>query len=164
MHNQYLIPLIAALIGVLLKLSYFRWFYPDPEFDNYVRFGYLLLLLLSVFLSLRFYAMTIKKTEFGTMVKEGMKSVSIFALILSGFTYLYYEVINPEYFAGRISDVASQVKQMPNSEQAVKTAEFVFNSFTHTTITLVGIMVAGFFYVLILALIQRSSPGFLRNL
>ena len=149
----------AAFGGIIVKMSYFLWLYPNDDWDMYVRFSYLLLFLLALFLGLRSFKSKYPQSDFTIDVKTGMKTTSIFAIIISAFTWIYYKWINPGYFASKIEDVKVAAAQSEEATQnAINTAEFIFNAFTHSAITLFGMMVIGFFYTLILVLIMRAKP------
>lgn len=157
----YLLAMAAAVIAIAAKLTYFFAFVPNEEFDLYVRFFYLLALLLALFFSVHGYKSRHRESSFADDVKTGMKSTSVFALIVSAFTWIYYKLINPGFFAERIERAvaATQSGDAGQVENVRKTAEFIFNPFTHSTITLFGLMVLGLFYTLILVLIFRSKAG-----
>lgn len=145
-------------------MSYFLWLYPNDDWDMYVRFGYLLFFLLALFLGLKSYKGKYPTADLTSDVKTGMKTTSIFALIISSFTWVYYKFVNPAYFANKIEDVKIAAQQSEEAtENAINTAEFIFNAFIHSTITLFGMMVIGFFYTLILVLIMRAKPAFFNS-
>lgn len=149
----------AALVAIILKMSYFIWLAPDESWDMYVRFGYLLVFLLALFLGLRDFKSTNKRSDFAKDVKEGMKVTSVFSIIVSSFTWLYYKWINPAYFENRIAELNSiPLMEEKQAENVKNTAEFIFNAFTHSTITLFGLMVLGFVYTLVLVMIMRAKP------
>lgn len=149
----------AALGGIIIKMSYFLWLYPHDDWDMYVRFAYLLLFLLALFLGLKSFKRKNPNADLTVDVKTGMKTTSIFAIIISGFTWLYYKLINPAYFASKIEDVKKAAEESElATENAINTAEFIFNAFTHSTITLFGMMIIGFIYTIVLVLIMRAKP------
>ena len=151
------IAIIAALTGVIAKMTYFLTLAPKEAWDNYVRLFYLLAFLIALFFGLRSFKKRATRSDFTHDVKTGMKITSIFSLIISIFTWVYYKWIDPEYFANRISEAMSQAPE--ESIEAVETnVSFIFNAFTHSTITLFGMMVIGFFYTLIVVLIMRAKP------
>ena len=90
------------------------------------------------------------------------KIASIYALVISAFTWLYYAVINPDYFANKISGAVKEAEalNMPveDVDQVRNTVEFIFDAFTHSTITLFGYIAIGFFYTIILVMLFRSRP------
>lgn len=160
--NTYLrYALGAALLAIIAKMTYFLQFSPDEDWDMYVRFFYLFVFLLALLLGLRQARHDRPQSTFGYDVKAGMKVTSVFALILSAFTWLYYKIINPSYFTGRINDAVTAAKDagQDDLESVRNTVEFIFNAFTHSTITLFGMMVIGFFYTLVLVLIMRAKPN-----
>lgn len=149
----------AAGLSVLAKLVYFFQFSPDEDWDMYVRFFYLLVFLIALMLGVR-EERSLRTTTFTDDVKSGMKVTSVYAMVLSLFTWLYYKFINPAYFAERINRVVTAATEagQEDLENTRNTAEFIFNAFTHSTLTLFGMMVVGFFYTLVLVLLLRARP------
>ena len=156
--------IIAALVSIIGKMIYHIFLQEVEDMDMYTRFFYLLCFLLALLFGLRSWKSQRKETKFTDDVKAGMQITGIYSIIIGAFTYLYYEVINPAYFAGKIQervDYAAANLEADQLEQVRNTAEFVFSSFTHSTITLFGFMVIGFFYVVILVLLMRAKPELL---
>jgi len=151
----------SALLAIAAKLTYYFVFAPDEQLDLYVRFFYLLALLLALFFGMREAKLRSQGSSFAEDVKAGMKAVSVFALLLSAFTWVYYKLINPGFFTARIKQTVDMAQEngQSNIDKIRETAEFIFNPFIHTTITLFGLMVLGLFYTLILAVIFRSKAG-----
>jgi len=156
------ISVTAAMASVIGKMLYFIFLAPDESFDMYTRFFYLLCFLIALFIGLRAWKKDKMNIVFTEDVKTGMKIVSIYAIIISAFTFIYYKYINPNYFAQKvqaaIDAVASSGSPEKDLEQVRDTASFVFNAFTHSTLTLFGLMVIGFFYTLVLTLLFRYKP------
>ncbi len=156
------ISVSAAMASIIGKMLYFIFLAPDDTFDMYTRFFYLLCFLVALFIGLRIWKQQNPNLVFTEDVKSGMKIVSIYAIIISAFTFLYYKVINPSYFSSKIQATVDAVEATGSNgadlEQVRNTASFVFNAFTHSTLTLFGLMVIGFFYTLILTLLFRYKP------
>jgi len=156
------ISVTAAMASIIGKMLYFIFLAPDESFDMYTRFFYLLCFLIALLIGLRIWKKDNMNIAFTEDVKTGMKVVSIYAIIISAFTFIYYKYINPGYFAQKIQAavdaVASSGSPEADLEQVSDTASFVFNAFTHSTLTLFGLMVIGFFYTLVLTLLFRYKP------
>jgi len=156
---------IAGLVSVILKMVYFLGFYPNDDFDMYVRFAYLLAFLLALFLGLRAWKGDHLDSKLVDDVKAGMKVASLYALILAPFTYIYYKWINPEYFQDRMEQaIAAAQESTPDQvEQVRETVSFIFDAFTHATITLFGLLFIGFLYTLVIVAIFRTKPEMVKN-
>jgi hypothetical protein len=156
------ISVTAAMVSIIGKMLYFIFLAPNETFDTYTRFFYLLCFLIALFIGLRNWKLQNANVAFTDDVKSGMKIVSIYAIILSSFTFVYYKYINPNYFLQKIQSAIDAVSASGSSNdelnQVENTASFVFNAFTHSTLTLFGLMVIGFFYTLILILLFRYKP------
>ena len=162
MNNITKYAVAAALAAIIARMTYFLLLAPDEEWDMYVRFAYLLLFLLALFLGLRAEKIDQPQSSFTTDIKTGMKITSIFAIIISSFTFLYYKWINPAFFADKIQNVIDNASG-DQAENAQRWAELIFSPFSHSTLTLLGVIVIGFFYTIILIMIMRRKPEILIN-
>ena len=160
--------LYAAALSIIAKMVYHILLAPDASFDMYTRFFYLLCFLAALFFGLRSWKLASERTPFTEDVKAGMKIASIYALVIGPFTWVYYKWINPAYFTERINArveaartaiESGQVKSEDVSlEQVEQTASFIFDPFTHSSLTLFGFLVLGFFYTLIIVMLFRWRP------
>lgn len=147
----------AALISVIAKMTYFLTLSPDDSWDMYIRFFYLLTFLVALFMGLRAYKIAEPLSDFTRDVKTGMKTASVYGLVISAFTFIYYKWVNPAFFAAKIQENVDIAP--PELVDSIKAnSEFIFSPFTHSTITLFGIMTIGFFYTLVLVLLMRAKP------
>lgn len=156
----------AAVSSVLLKMLYYIQFYPNDDFDMYVRFAYLLFFLLALFLGLRAWKKKNDPSDFPTDMKSGMKIASIYAIIVSAFTYVYYKFINPNYFEFKIAErmkAAADSGEDVDLDKIKETASFIFDAFIHSTITLFGLIAIGLFYCIIIVAILRFKPEIYRD-
>lgn len=161
MHRIYTLAIGSALLAIAAKMASFLFLPPDEDTDLYVRFLYLLVFLIALFFGIRFDKQTHPGSAITDDIKAGMKITSVFALILSAFTWVYYKLINPGYFVSKIERTVDAAASNPEAkiEKVRETAEFIFNPFIHTTITLFGFMVLGFIYSLVIVLLLRSTAG-----
>lgn len=154
----------AGLVSIIFKMIYFIWFYPNDILDNYVRFAYLLVFLLALFFGLRNWKSNNEGSSLVSDIKSGLKIASIYAIILSAFTYIYYKLINPAYFEERIAKALQLASESGEDLSKVRdTASFIFDAFFHSTITLFGLIAIGFFYTVVLVALFRTKPEFYRN-
>mgnify|MGYP006424819833 FL=1 len=158
--------IIAALVSIIGKMIYHIFLQEVEDMAMNTRFFYLLCFLMALLFGLRNWKSQKGVTKLTDDVKAGMQVTGIFSVIIAAFTYVYYQFINPAYFAERIAERvehASQNVEAVDVEQVRNTAEFVFSSFIHSTITLFGFMIIGFFYTLVLVLIMRAKPELFRG-
>jgi len=158
-----LYPAIAAFaLSVIAKMLYYIRLAPNEEFDMYVRFFYLLVFLLALFIGIQ-NRMKSFDFSFTEGLKQGMRIASFYALLLAAFTWVYYRWIDTSYFQVRIQEVRESAAQA-NAEQMdaiMSNAEIIFSPSTHSTLTLLGLMCIGFIYSIILSLIIRKvKPSF----
>jgi len=158
---------IAALISIIGKMCYYHFLAPNEDFDMYTRFFYLFCFLAALLFGLREWKAQNRQSDFTTDVKTSMKITSVYALILSAFTYAYYKWINPAYFVEKIESRTAAVAETGADPEVIaqqtKLAETFFDAFTHSTITLFGILVIGFFYSIVLVMLFRSKASAFLN-
>jgi hypothetical protein len=161
--------LLAASLSIIAKMLYFLFFTGDEDMDMYVRFFYLFCFLAALFLGIRKWKTIHGTAPFTEDIKAGMKIASIYALVISGFTWLYYGKIDQAYFKSKIEERVTAAKDAlvagdanttnVDLEQIEQTASFIFNASTHASLTLFGLLVIGFFYTVVISLIFRWRPN-----
>ncbi len=154
--------LIAAFVSIIGKMVYHIFFLASEDFDTYSRFFYLLCFLAALFIGLRAWKIQHQGSPFTDDVKSGLKIASIYAIIISAFTYAYYAFINPSYFETKISEAVVAAEEAglteKNLENVQNTTSFIFDAFTHSTLTLFGYITMGLFYTIVLVLLFRYRP------
>ena len=154
--------LIAALVSIIGKMIYHFFLLDQPDFDMYTHFFYLLCFLAALFIGLRSWKIQHLGSKFTDDIKSGLKIASIYSLVISGFTWLYYAKLNPEYFANRIAKAIKAAEDagitLDEIENVRDTTSFIFDAFTHSTLTLFGYIAMGFFYTIILVMFFRYRP------
>jgi hypothetical protein len=154
--------LYASILSIIAKMSYFIWLAPSEDWSMYTRFFYLLCFLAALFFGLRTWKLQQGQGDFAGDMKTSMKIASIYALVISSFTWLYYKWIDPSYFEGRraeaISSAASSGADETQLENVTNTVAFIFDPFTHATITLFGYIAIGLFYSIVVVLLFRARP------
>ncbi|MEZ4722433.1 MAG: hypothetical protein R2813_11230 [Flavobacteriales bacterium] len=153
--TRYAVP--GALIGHHPENGVLRHAATDETMDMYVRFAYLMLFLIALFLGLDIQTRKSRHSIGHQIGNESSLCVCLDSLRLY-MAILPMDPI-PEYFEDRIDVVAKRPEAAgQEAEKALGTAEFIFSPFTHSTITLFGFMVIGFFYTIILVMIMRGKP------
>ena len=103
MKNIFNYAIWAALLAILIKLAVFEFFPKDDQWDLVPRFAYLFFIPIVLFLSLNTVAKTKRGLVFLDHLKEGMKGGGFFVVLISGFTFVYYKWIHPDYFMMQMS-------------------------------------------------------------
>lgn len=153
-NGIYKFPLIAFALSVAAKLVYFFYYNGNEDLDMGVRFAYLLFFLIALVLGVSTWKRQTPRSAFTEDVKTGMKITSVYGLLLALFTWIYYKWINPAYFEDKIKEAIDAAPE-ESLEQIQQTVELIFSASTHSTITLFGTIVIGFFYVLVITLLLR---------
>ena len=150
--------LIFSFISIVAKIV--LWQTGLLENETTLTFKvYILALLLSIFLGLN-ETKEKEQTEaatFGEDFKIALRSVVLYAIIMSFFTYIFYKFIDWEYMYDRIAErmVAAESFELTAEanvhnksredflEGERKFAEFAFSAHWYSTITLAGFMIIG---------------------
>ncbi len=150
--------LYFALAGIGVKLITFFLALP---FEVGI-FGYFLFILFALFLGMRKHIIQGSYQGFGDVLKAGMKIGSIYAVLVSVFTYIYYSYIDYNFFPGQIAERMLEGKEAGMTDEQIlqmkDSLEFVFSTSTHTTGTLIGFMFVSFIYALLWTLIFTKIP------
>ncbi|MBL4624281.1 MAG: DUF4199 domain-containing protein [Flavobacteriales bacterium] len=162
--------LLFSSLGIAVKIILWQqgFLTDNPE---YAGMGYLFFLMFACFFSLyeerRSNAVP---TKYIDDFKYGMKSVALFALIVTLFTYGFYEFIDPEYFPNRIAErmavaeavdittVDSPIKLTKEKlmENQRRISEAIYNSTNHSMISLFIFLVLGAAYSAIITWLVRK--------
>ena len=104
-----------------------------------------------------FKKQAVQKTVYLQDVKAGMRVASLYALLMSGFVYLYYSQIDMDYFKVKMAErIDLALQQGVDIEQAKKSMNLVFTPFFQSTITLIGFLILGSFYSAMLSFLVRK--------
>lgn len=162
--------LLFSFLGIATKLLLWSLGYL-AETPEYGGMGYLLFLLLTSFLAL--YEKRKNQqgaSEFLQDFKYGMKSIALYAVIVAGFTFIFYEVIDPDFFPNRIEERLALAEQtdmstvqnpnIKNKEQLIEgernIAELIYSSTFQTTITVFIFLLLGAVYTSIITFLVRK--------
>lgn len=144
--------LSTLVVAAGIRLSvHFSLALTDGEFA--FRLAILLVFLVGLYLFLAAHT----ANHFTGLINKGMRFTALFALGFSMFTLAFYRLVAPEYFEQKIADRMNAAAGQPAEtvEQVRATAELVFSPFAHSTLTLAGLLITGFFYSLVMAALLR---------
>ncbi|MFB6306540.1 MAG: DUF4199 domain-containing protein, partial [Flavobacteriales bacterium] len=161
-------------VYIFLKILTFL-FEVHSELFKYLVFANLLLLLLSIFFTVqKKYKERGKQGGLFSDIKAGLRAVSVYALAVSVFVYIYYGFIDRDYMENKIkervewvknADIEKLKKENDNLNYANKKdlireekerAEFLFTAFTQSTFTLLALILTGLVYSGFIALLYRK--------
>ncbi|MFB6257562.1 MAG: DUF4199 domain-containing protein [Flavobacteriales bacterium] len=112
-------PLLLFALGVILKLVVHLYGLQYQGLDYLSKLALPLFLILSVFLAM-WEERSLQK-GFIDKVKTGMKAGMVFAVLISGFSYVYYGTLDPDYFKMRNERLVRALKK--EKEKAGKDPE-----------------------------------------
>jgi hypothetical protein len=164
--------LLFAFIGIVVKLLLWNLGY---NYDNATISGatYLFLLLLTIIFSLKEKKKNNKEqSSFSEDFTYSMQSVGYFVLIISVFTFVYYSFIDVDFMQNKIDERIALATQMTeedlskisplSKEEFLKSeqniVQTIFSPKIHTTLTLVGFLIIGVIYALVLTILFRKAP------
>ncbi len=152
------IGLLFAVAGIAVKYIVFQASLPF----EYGIYAYFLFILFALFFGMR-KAMEVEGYHgFGRLIKNGMKVASIYAVVVSIFTYIYYRFIDASFFTARIAERVLAAKEQGMTEEQIEIirseSSIVFSASTQSSLTLLGFMFAGLVYSLIWGFIFARIP------
>ncbi len=113
-RNVFQIAVFFALIALIIKLVVFSLGVQHGDMEEYIRYAYMLLVLTTVFLGIRFNR--INKPEIKPTLtidfKTGARSAAYFALIVGAITYFYYANIDTEFFSIKKAEILRKYAEM----------------------------------------------------
>jgi hypothetical protein len=152
------IALNFALIAIVVK---FALFILELSLE-YGVYGYFLFILFALFFGLRKHFDINKYQGFGNTFKEGMRISSVYSLVITVFTYIYYKFIDTGFLPGKLRERVIAAKEAGYSEEQIEQiregGEFIFSLAIHTSFTLFGFMILGLVYSVIWAFLFWKLP------
>lgn len=181
MKSPLSVALIFALLYIIIKLVVFNLGKSVELFVPMILVNIMLILLAALF-GLRAWKKSHKNETDGFLedFKCTMRNVSLYALIISGFVYIYYSSIDKDFKEKLAERQFAEITQEDFKEMQKKDPDMLngktlddykklkknemklFTSpFMTTTMTLMGLMLIGFFYSLLISL---AWPRFLNKI
>tara|TARA_B100000809_G_scaffold140505_1_gene138038 strand:- start:302 stop:844 length:543 start_codon:yes stop_codon:yes gene_type:complete len=174
--NPFQVAITFAIIALIVKLAAFSMGIQHGEMEKYIFYIYILLLLLTVFMGIRSNKiMNEASTSLGQDFKSGARSASIFAILVTTITYLYYSNIDPEFFIIKKADylvtlpnkinLAIQGGEMTIEQIKVKaigdiqSTNIIFSPYLHSMATMFGLVFIGLFQSIVFAFLMKKSAG-----
>lgn len=123
---------------------------------------YFLFLLLAIFFGIRSFFLEHPSSKFSQLFKVGARVSAVFTLIVSAFSFVFYKFIDTTFFTGQIETRLDEAKSLNYTAEQIEkltgNLEIVFSVATHLSVTLIGYLLLGISYSLIVALIFRKVP------
>ena len=162
--------LLFSTLGIVTKV--FLWqqglLNENPE---YAGMGYLLFLMLTCFFSLYYMRKELQEsTKYVQDFKYGMRSVALFSIVVTLFTYFFYEYLDPEYFPNRIAERMAVAEAVDIStvespieltkekliENQKRISEAIYDSANHSFISLFAFLILGGVYSSLITWLTRK--------
>jgi hypothetical protein len=163
MENSLKYGLAAAIFGMGTKMITFSagW---DYSVSTQL---YFLFLLLGIYFAIRDKVRSEGiMLPFKTLLVSGLQAGAVFTVLTSAYTYFFHRWVDVSYFGNLIAARVSEAQKIGYSEEEmeklVSNAEFIFSPATHSTVTLLGFMLAALVYSLIWAALIRKFPALIR--
>ena len=172
LNNPYTISIYLALFTLIARLIVDS-FSLDRIIVVYV---ILLFTLISCYFGVRIYRHSLKVGDpllYLMEIKAGIRGGAVYALLVGIFTYVFYQLINPNYFPNVIAERAKErIAEMEalnytqaNIDKAMETFYGISEPFTTpavwASITLFGLVFLSAFYSVIVTAIARKAPKIL---
>lgn len=166
--------LIFAGISIAAKIVMFSLGYLEENATTSAMV-YLFLLLVSIFISL---SETKSKEQTGPTtyfmdLKSAIQNVAYFTILITLFTYIYYQFIDTDFMINKISERMSMAAEMELSpdnnprgytkeefiENEQEISEIIFSPYTHSTITLMAFTLVGIIYSTVITWLVRKNTS-----
>lgn len=143
----------AAVIGLrLLLLQMGR----APEGTEFMLVHFLAIVTLVFFTGQRLLSAD-RTTPFPTMMRDGFRNAAVYAILFSGFIFVYYKLVEPHYFADRINGLVKAGVESGNPEEIIRPRmEQFFTPFNYASMTFFTLLAVGAFNAITLALLHHK--------
>ena len=175
--NPFQVAISFAIIALIVKLTAFSMGIQHGGKEKYIFYIYILLLLLTVFMGIRSTKiMSESTTSLGQDFRAGARSASMFAILVTLITYMYYSNIDPEFFKIKIAKNLATLPEKINQAIAdgdmdinqikekvkgdIVSANTIFSPYLHSMATMFGLVFIGLFQSFVFAILMKKSPGF----
>jgi|TARA_B110000967_G_C18767474_1_gene501189 hypothetical protein len=163
MDNKYTISIAFAIFGMGCRMLVFMMGW-DLSVSTQL---YFLFLLLAIFFAVKEFFKGNPESKFGVLFKQGAQVGALFSLFVSIYTYIFYWLIDTSFFDDKKNERLSQIDTSAFTEQKMTSfhsnLDMVFNPGTQAMVTLMGFMMLGLTYAVIVGAILSKIPFFARN-
>lgn len=173
--------ILFAALYIVVRIVLFITGFEDNQYKYLVSLNLLFIVAAIVLAMYANYRSGKEQVLFPDEMKVAMRTVSTYAIILTIFTFVYYQYIDAGFAQRKIDVFQYELEQtdysaLPNIDNPLKVLglskeEFIegetekaasfLSPFSQATLTLVGIMVAGMVYSLALVFIRMKLLPFL---
>lgn len=150
------IAFLLALLPMIGKLAGFALGIPASDSQSYFILLHMLLLLIGVFVALRYQP---TDSSFLEDIKQGMKAVGAYSIANAIFLFFFYKTIDIAYFPNRIASMVARTNDLPPGktiEDIAATYEQFFTAFNWSTLSLLAWMLSGLLYTVLFTVLHRK--------
>lgn len=175
--NPFQVAVTFAVIALIIKVTAFSFDFQHGDMENYIRYIYMLLLLISVFFGIRSNKISEEnQTTLMQDLKAGARTAAFFAILVSVITYVYYAKIDSSFFEVKQAPLLEQLELETKKtiELGKESKETVIANYSNQLFgirtflspyfqaiwTLFGLIFMGLFNSLVFALLMKKMPGF----
>ena len=178
--NPIQVAIIFAMVALIIKVALFTMGIQHGAMENGIRYIYMLVLLITVFLGMRSNKVASEKqTTFGEDFRAGARTASFFAILTAVITYVYYAKIDSEFFTVKqqplLDELEKQVRldynpteSTPKEIEAFKenitnqiySFKMYLSPYFQAMWTMFGLVFLGIFNSLVFAMLMKKFPGF----
>ncbi|MGE0560799.1 MAG: DUF4199 domain-containing protein [Flavobacteriales bacterium] len=177
LKNPFQVAITFSIVALIIKLVIFSLNMQHGEMENYIRYIYMLLLLVTIFFGMRSNKIAEgNNTSFIQDFKAGARTAAFFAVIVAVITYVYYAKIDANFFVlmqnEKIAILNEKITEMIQAGTSSKDVlvETYFNqlfgiktmlsAYFQAMWTMFGLVFMGLFNALVFALLMKKMPGF----
>ena len=173
--NPFQVAITFAVVSLIIKVGIFSLDMQHGPAEKYIWYIYMLMLLFSVFFGIRSNKIMYEgTTTLGQDFRTGARTASIYGILMTVITYLYYSKIDPEFFAIKQQPYIDALFETAKTKMDVETKSQIkerlsenlygiklqLSPYFHSMLTMFGLVFIGLFQSIVFAFLMRKYPGF----
>ena len=175
--NPFQVAITFAVVSLIIKVAIFSMDMQHGAMEKYIWYVYMLMLLFSVFFGIRSNKIMYEgTTSLGQDFKTGARTASMYAILMTIITYLYYSKIDPDFFEIKKAETLAALPQKismaiqennmsidvikEKAKDDIKNSAIIFSPYLHSIATMFGLVFTGLFQSIVFAFLMKKYPGF----
>lgn len=149
------LTLITVGAVIALRLVLFSMGRP-PEGTDFMLVHFLAIVTLVFFTGQRMLAAD-RDRPFPDMLRDGFRNSAVYALLFGIFIFVYYKLVEPEYFALKIDDLVNAGVAENQPEEVIRPRiEQFFTPFNYASMTFFSLLAVGAFNAITIGLLHHK--------
>lgn len=175
LKNPFQVAVTFTLVALVVKLVMFGLDVQHGAMEDFLRYIYMLILLIAVFFGIRSNKIASETpTTFGQDFRAGARTASFFAILTAVITYVYYAKIDSGFFAIKqqplLDEIFKEAQERIKTEDRAVLEDSITNQiygikmylspYFQAMWTMFGLVFLGIFNAAVFAFLMKKYPGF----